>query len=162
MNKITIFFALILCQLNLFANSTQVFVSNTMHIELDSNTNYEKVFLGTKEDFYKESNNIFKSELVQQAAVASSLSAVAAAGANGSFKGLDSNGGLIGAGLILGAVGAIKTYEYIVSDNEYVYVATATNSKGEKSLIYSLIVSNYSLNDSSLNNIIETKVKAQK
>lgn len=162
MNKIIIFFVLILCQLNLIANSTQVFISNTMQIELDSDTVYEKVFLGTKEDFYKESESLYNSKLIQESAVASSMSVIAAAGANQSFSKLDMNGGLIGAGLIIGVVGSIKTYEYIVADNEYVYVSTATNSKGEKTLVYGLIISNYSLNDSSLEKVIKDKLKGQK
>ena len=108
MNKIIILFVLILCQSNLIANSTQVFISNTMHIELDSDSVYEKVFLGTKEDFYKESESLYNSKLIQESAVASSMSVIATAGANQSFSQLDMNGGLIEAGLIIGVVGSIK------------------------------------------------------
>lgn len=150
---------LILSQISLFANSTQVFVSNTMHIELDSNTQYEKIYLGTKEGFINKAKEILSQKTVTQAAMASSLSAGTVGATRGTFKDINKGGGLIGVATIATITAGMAAYNYAVSDHEYLYITIATNNKNEKTMLYGFVVSNNSLKLNQVQNLVQNKIK---
>ena len=127
--------------ISLFANEVQIFTSNTMQLALDKGTRIEKVFSGTKEEFYKNRVDILNSDLVKGAAMAT-LKAYGATATNvGSYNG-GIEGGLIGLAASMLVIGGVKTYEYFVADNEYVLISIATNSKGLKTMLQTIVVSN--------------------
>ena len=109
----------------MYAESVQVFKTNTMHLQVDKNTKLEKLFVGTMEEYTKRQKEILSSQTIKNAvgesAVtvfktnASSLSEVAKNGG--------SSGGLIGAGLILGMTAVMGATNYITEDFIYLYLA---------------------------------------
>jgi hypothetical protein len=138
-------FMLLTLVLPAMANEIQLFTSNTMHIELDSNTKIEKVFFGESEDFYKQYKDIMQTDMVQKAAFHGALSATAVAASRGTFKNLNSNNGLAGVAAIAAFTVGKITYDWATSDNEYVLVTIATNSAGEKTMLQTMLVTNYSV-----------------
>lgn len=150
--KKLIFNILILSNI-VFANSDmQVFISSNSK-EFDSNK-LEKLYSGTIAGFQVESKEIFKNlnlnntnektSILTQGAVAGSVSAGAAAAANGGLKGLDSNGGLVG----LAVIGAITTGLYLFNasnkvsnDKFYIYVGKTLDKNNLETLVYGFIVS---------------------
>ena len=131
---------------SLFANDIQVFTANSMHLKLDNTVKIEKLFFGTAKEFNKNRHKIYSSDFVKRASLAGGLSVSAAAAANmGSLKGLDSSGGLVGVAAIGVATVSIIAYDWVVSDNAYVLASVATNKDGVKTMLETLVISNYSL-----------------
>jgi len=127
MKKLTVIvITFLICQVSVFANATQTFVSNTMHIDLDNDTKYEKVFIGTKEEFTKQAKEVLSQDTVKNAAMASVLSVGAVGASRGTFKDISKGGGLIGVVAIATITAGMAAYNYIVSDHEYLYVSIAT------------------------------------
>ena len=131
------------------ANEIQVFTSNTMHLTLEQNATTEKVFAGTYEEFNKEYAEIMKSNLVTTAAWTAyhgtMITASAFAAGAGSIRG-DSIPGLV-VGLAFVAVAGVSkmAYDYITADNEYIILYIAVNSNGDKTMLQTHIVANYSI-----------------
>ncbi len=131
------------------ANEIQVFNSNTMDIELDKNTTFDKIYQGKLEDFYKNSQAIFTTYAASQAAAEGVLV--------GSLNSHIADTGNVNTDyLAAGAIGALAGYaiggtiSWFISDNQYIYISKATNSKGESTMIQTLIVANNFLMDSSI------------
>lgn len=159
--KKTIYFFLLL-GLSVYAN-TQVFISNTMDIKLDKNTKYEKVFLGTYTDFMNNAKDIIDSDTLKVGLVNTGLATLNTAANNGTFKHLDAGGGLIGAGAILAVSLGIAIFgndyeDKSITDKRYVYTALATNSKGEKTTIYGLVVSPSELSLENVAQLVREKI----
>ncbi len=138
------------------ANEVQVFTSNTMHIELDSDTKIERLFFGKTKEFYEKQGEIIK-DLKKNSASAlmsgtittlqSSSSEIAkniAAGGSG-LGGVDTNGGLMAIGAMVAIAGGKALFDYASEDHEYMMMSKAINAKGEETLLYTLIVANNSL-----------------
>lgn len=140
---------IIILSFNTLANEIQVFTSNSMHLTLEKNATVEKVFAGTYEDFNKQYAEIMKSKLVSTAAWTAYSGTMITAGAfaagAGSIQG-DSIPGLV-VGLAFVAVTGVSkmAYDYITADNEYIVLNIAVNSNGDKTMLQSHIVANYSI-----------------
>lgn len=152
----------ILLGATLMANEIQIFTKNTMEVNLDSKTVTEKVYMGKYSDFMKDPAGNLSKGLVKAAA-------------NGAFIGALNNGstamGQAGKldlnNLAAGGLGALAAYtvgsgvKWLIEDNEYVYISLAINSKGEKTMIQTLIVANNFLTDSTIEEIGKKELKAQ-
>ena len=138
------------------ANEVQVFTSNTMHIELDSDTKIEKLFFGMTKEFYEKQGEILK-DLQKNSASALATGTLAtlqassgeiakniAAGGSG-LGGVDTNGGLMAIGAMVAIAGGKALFDYASEDYEYMMMSKAINSKGEETLLYTLVVANNSL-----------------
>jgi len=159
MKKI-IFICLIV--INVYANEIQVFTTNTMHIKLDSKTKVTEVYNGTLEDFYKNSEKIIESKTVTSAIANGMHSAAMTSNSTGNLY----NGSSVDASQIAsGGIGALAGYAlgsgitWIISDNEYISVSVVVNSKGESSLIQTLIVANNSISNSEVKELGEKELK---
>ena len=147
--------------ISMYAESVQVFKTNTMHLQVDKNTKLEKLFVGTMEEYTKRQKEILSSQTIKSAVGesvvtvfntnASSLSEVAKNGG--------SSGGLIGAGLILGMTAVMGATNYITEDFIYLYLAKGTNVDNQETLIYSLIISNDKLENEEIEKLAIEKIK---
>jgi hypothetical protein len=137
----------------LCANETQVFSSNSKRIVLDKNTTLTEMFVGSTKEFSENQNDIYNSDIVKQTVVAAAFATAGAAAVHGTFEGLDSNGGLIGVGLMLTVGAGLIAYNVIVEDYEYVYLTIATNSAHEVSILKTLVVSNDEITNSEVKNL---------
>lgn len=90
--------------ISMYAESVQVFKTNTMHLQVDKNTKLEKLFVGTMEEYTKRQKEILSSQTIKNAVGESALTLFKTNASNlGEIaKSGGSGGGLIGAGLILG------------------------------------------------------------
>lgn len=140
----------------LMANEIQVFTSNTMHIELDSNSKIEKLYFGKSEDFYKNQAEIVKdiqkntkSALFQGTTTAlyASSGEIAKAAVAGGTGGVNPLGAGIAIGGMLAVVGTKAVYDWARQDNEYIMLSRAVNSAGEETLLYTMIVANNAVSD---------------
>lgn len=159
MKKIVWF--LFLC-ISAYANSVQVFTTNTMHLNIDNNIRLEKLFVGTTEEYDQQAYNILSSDTVKKAVGESAL-AVVKANANtlgSSVKDMKAGGGILGAGIILGMTAVMGAYNYATEDFFYLYLAKAVNENNESTLIYSLIVSNSKLENGEVEKLAIEKIKA--
>ena len=57
----------------MYANSVQVFKTNTMHLQVDKNTKLEKLFVGTMEEYTKRQKEILSSQTIKNAVGESAL-----------------------------------------------------------------------------------------
>lgn len=139
-----------------FANEIQVFTSNTMHIELDSNSKIEKLYFGKSEDFYKNQADIMKdiqqntkSALFQGTVTAlyASSGEIAKGAVAGGAGGINPLGAGIAVGGMLAVVGTKAVYDWARQDNEYIMLSRAVNSAGEETLLYTMIVANNAVSD---------------
>ena len=153
---------LILFTINIYANEIQVFSANTMHIKLDSKTKVTEVYNGTLEDFYKNSKDIIESKVVTSAITDGMHSAAMTSNSTGNLY----NGSSVDASQIAaGGIGALAGYAlgsgitWIISDNEYISVSVVVNSKGEYSLIQTLIVANNSITNSEVKKLGKKALK---
>jgi len=129
------------------ANEFQVFSSFTKKIEIDSNSNsnFKKIYYGKAEEFYKNPSKYLNEANIKQITTYSLQSITN--GVNSLAAGGTGKGGLIGlAGIAIISIGEVG-YNWIISDNEYIYLSLVTNTKGEQTLIYTLIVANSSIDD---------------
>jgi hypothetical protein len=160
MRKLTVILTLFLFSVSsLFANSVQVFTTNTMHLTIDKNKEIVNVFSGEKEDFLKNASSILDTSIVKEGAANAALSGTAAAAAQQSFKGLDANGGLVGVAVIASITAGILAYDYIsksklFNDYEYLYIAKAKDNKDKETLIYSYIISKSELSSEEIKNTV--------
>jgi len=160
MKKIIII--MIALTISLLANEIQVFSTNTMHITLDKNSKITNIFNGELNDFYKNSEKILKSKEVAEA-IANGIhqSAMYANNAGNLYNGQSINVNQI----VSGGIGALagyaigKSLQWVVSDNEYVSVSVVTNSKGETTLIETLIVANYSISNEKVKEIGKNEIQ---
>lgn len=131
------------------ANEIQTFTTNTLHIELDKNTKFVNVYNGTLANFYENSSKILNSK------------EVLSVGVNGAYKGalnsgFSANGQVNSDFASAGAIGALAGYAlgsgvtWVISDNEYLSISKATNTKGEVTLLQTLIVANNSISDNEI------------
>lgn len=160
---IKIIYFLLLFGLSAYANNTQVFISNTMDIKLDKDAKYEKVFLGTYTDFMNSAKDIIDSDILKSGLVNSGLAALNSAASNGTFKNLDTGGGLIGAGAVLAVSLGISIFgndyeDESIIDKRYVYTALATNSKGEKTTIYGFVICPNELSLEEVKQLVKEKI----
>ena len=146
----------ILCT-TLLSNEIQVFTANTMKIDLDSKTQIEEVFYGDRDiylgnqkeifDFASSKTFIKPGALFLVSGVATKLAANTLSSISSSTSHLNQAGNIqLGVGasiLVLGT--AAKTYKYITSDNQYMYISIAQNSSGEKTMLQTMIIANYAL-----------------
>ena len=145
----------------IMANEIQVFTKNTMDLPLDSKTVTEKIYSGKYDDFMKNPKKYLSKGF-------------AAATANGAFVGAynstnainamgKSDFSQVGIGAITGLAvyGAYAAGSWFVSDNQYLYLTLAINSKGKKTMIQTLIVANNSLSDNEIEKIAKKELKAQ-
>jgi len=130
----------------LFANEIQIFSSFNKKIELNKESTFKKIYYGSAEKFYANpSKYLSKKDLKRTAtygleSVETGIKSISAGG-NG-------KGGLIGlASVVVVSIGKAG-YNWIVKDNEYLYISLITNSKGEQALCYTLIVANDSISKS--------------
>lgn len=153
MRKLLIFTAL---AISAIANEIQVFSSNTMHIDLDSGSKIEKVFFGKKEDFAKNQEQItkdLKSNLgaaVFQGSVTTlqaSTGEMAKSAVAGGVGGVNPIMAVAAIGIMAGAAGTRAIYDSVREDHEYIMLSTAVNSKGENTLLYTMIVANNAISD---------------
>ena len=136
-----------LSAITLIANEIQVFNTNTMRINLDSNTKFEKVYMGKYSDFMENAQSILSTKEVILASASGAL--IGASMSQAASSDLAANAGAGAAGALVGyAIGS--GFKWIINDNEYVYISLATNSKGESTLIQTLIVANSFLYDSTI------------
>jgi len=116
----------------IYANDIQVLTANSMQIELDNGTKVQEIFFGTEEAYVKNSHSFNK----------------AGGSAVASFGGVVNSGGNGGAGAAAGFVGTlisaaiIEGYNSVVSDNNYVLLTKAINSKGEVTFLKTMVISN--------------------
>ncbi len=122
---------LLLSSMTLMANEIQVFTSNSMHLTLDKGSKITKVFFGTEEAFKTQAHAYKK-----------------AGGSiiDGFTSAMSSGSGAIGAGVgaiaVLATSAAIEGYNAAVADNNYVLLSEAIDSKGNKTILKSLVISN--------------------
>ena len=127
------------------ANEIQVFSSLTKKIEIDSSCDFEKIYYGEAEEFYKNPSKYLNEASIKNAstygmqAMSNGIKSLSAGGTG--------QGGLIGLASVAVVSLGEMSFNWIVSDNEYIYISVATNTKGEQTLIYTLIVANNSLDD---------------
>jgi len=153
MNKIIIMIAL---GLSLMANEIQVFSTNTMQIELDSNSKITNIYNGSLEDFYKNSKAIIEGPKVTNAIINGMHSAAMTATTTGNiYNGTNVQVNQIISGGIGALVGLGIGYgvSWIVSDNEYISISVVVNSKGESTMIQSLIVANNSISEEEISDL---------
>ena len=153
MKKIILFFVTCLVA---FANEIQVFSTNTMHIELDSSSKIEKVFFGKKEDFAKNQEQIakdLKSNLGSavfegsMGTLQASTGEMAKHAVGGGVGGVDPLMAVAAIGIMATAAGTRAVYDYAREDHEYIMLSTAVNSKGENTLLYTIIVANNAISN---------------
>jgi len=131
------------------ANEIQIFTTNTMHIALDKETKFVNIYNGTLANFYENSSKILNSK------------EVLSVGVNGAYKGalntdFSANGQVNSDFASAGAIGALAGYalgsgvKWVISDNEYLSISKAINTKGEATLLQTLIVANYSISDNDI------------
>ena len=97
MKKIII--ALFIGIISVYANSVQVFKTNTMHLQVDSNTKLEKLFVGTIEEYTKRQKEILSSQTIKSAVGESAVTMFRTNASNLGevVKNGGSSGGLLGA-----------------------------------------------------------------
>lgn len=149
MRKLLIFTAL---AISAIANEIQVFTSNTMHIDLDSGSKIEKVFFYTKEDFIKNQDQIakdLKSATFQgtMSALQGSTGEMAKHAVGGNVGGADPITIVASIGAMATVVGVRAIYDWARVDHEYIMLSTATNSKSENTLLYTIVVANNAISD---------------
>lgn len=128
---------------SLYANEIQTFTSYVYPIKIDANSSIEKIFMGEASEYYENSNKYLSAKGVKDK---HSKKVAATYGLQSALHG----GGAIGfisTGII---VGAKMGYDYFVEDNEYLVVSLITNSDGNSTLAYTLIVANNSLSKNEL------------
>lgn len=130
---------------NVFANSIQVFTTNTMHLEIDKNSKFIDIFSGDKKTFLEESIKI-NTELVKKGVVNAGLAGAASAAAAQTFKRMDANGGLVGLAVVATVTAGMVGFEYLSQsdlfrDYEYLYIAKAFDKIGNETLFYTYIIS---------------------
>ena len=74
MKKIII--ALFIGIISMYANSVQVFKTNTMHLQVDSNTKLEKLFVGTMQEYTQRQKEILSSQTIKSAVGESAVTMV--------------------------------------------------------------------------------------
>jgi hypothetical protein len=153
---------LILFVISIYANEIQVFNSNSMHIELDSKSKITTIYNGSLEDFYKNSKEIIESKVVTSAIMNGMHSAAMTSNSTGNLY----NGSNIDINQITaGGVGALAGYAlgsgvtWVISDNEYISVSVVVNSKGEPTMIKTLIVANNSISNEEVSDIGKKALK---
>ena len=131
---------------SVFANEIQVFTSNSLHVELDRGSKIKKMFSGTHDAFKANKSKILNDDLAK-GVTAASLNAFTSVTSNiGNLAKGTLSEGLQGAGIA--AVGSLAVvavkivYDKIVEDHEFMVVSIAVNSKGEKTMLQTLVVSN--------------------
>lgn len=145
--------------IGLYANSVQVFSSNTMHIKLDKNVKFEELFLGDMDTYIQKQGEILNAKNLQNAAASATLATVAGATARGIPNKVDLQGGLIGAAGVVGVLVTKSIYDGITKDNTYMYITMAVNSKGEKTILYNYVVANYALELKEVKDLAMKKIK---
>ncbi len=159
MKKIII--ALFIGIISVYANSVQVFKTNTMHLQVDSNTKLEKLFVGTMQEYTQRQKEILSSQTIKSAVGESAVTMFRTNASNlGEIaKSGGTSGGLIGAGLILGMTAVMGATNYITQDFSYLYLAKGTNADNQETLIYSLIISNNKLENEEIEKLAIEKIK---
>ena len=122
---------LLLSSMTLIANEIQVFTSNSMHLTLDKGSKIKNIFFGTEESFVKQAHAYKKAG----GSIIDGFASAASSGSGGAGAGV----GAIG---VLATAAVIEGYNAIVSDNHYVLLSTAVDSKGNKTNLKTLVISN--------------------
>lgn len=156
---IIVILSLIIYQINLSANSIQVFTSNTMHLKLSEDTKFEQVFLGDMETYIKSKNTVLSSKNLEQATASATLATAAGATARGMPNKIDLRGGLIGAAAVGGVLAVKSVYTSITEDNKYLFITVGVNPNKEKTLIYSYVIANYALDLKEVKKLAMNKIK---
>lgn len=123
---------LLLSSIGLMANDIQVFTANSMQIKLDKGTQIREIFFGTSEGFSASKGSYKKAG----GTIINSITQVGNSGGSGA------SGAAAGGVGVLAAAALIEGYSSLVEDNSYVLLTEATNSKGEKSFLKTIIISN--------------------
>jgi len=135
----------------LSANEIQVFTTNTKHIKLDKNTKIAQVAYCAigKECKNLIDENSLNGKFITTSAAFSAVTASTGAIVDNNIAGAggaDILAGGIGslAGIAIGATGLwVKSqFKSLSKDNEYIVSSLAKNSKGEETLLMTLIVTN--------------------
>jgi hypothetical protein len=140
------YIAIALLALTLSANEIQVFSSKAdIDIKVTQKSVFTKVYYGSAKEFYANPKKYLNDKTVKSAATfglaSVGIGAVSLAG-GGSGK-----AGLYGlAGTAIASIG-VMSYNWITSDNEYIYISTLTNPDGKTTLVYTLIVANNFISD---------------
>lgn len=147
--------------ISVYANSVQVFKTNTMHLQVDSNTKLEKLFVGTMQEYTQRQKEILSSQTIKSAVGESAVTMFRTNASNlGEVaKSGGTSGGLIGVGLILGVTAVKGATDYITEDSIYLYLAKGTNVDNQETLIYSLIISNNKLENEEIEKLAIEKIK---
>ncbi len=151
----------ILLGATLMANEIQIFTKNTMEIELDPKTVSEKIYMGKYSDFMKDPAGNLSKGFTQAAANGAFM------GALNSTSTINQAGKIDSGNIAAGGLGALAGYaigsgaKWFMADNEYVYISLSVNSKGEKTMIQTLIVANNFLTDSTIEEIGKKELQAQ-
>lgn len=156
-----------LCFSTLYGNQTQAFTTTTIPIAIDKGSKVEKLFAGTYEEYGKQYDLIFENaksnSKLQNIGILTAGSAGLYTGsylikAGGSMSNFNSNGGLVGLGIVL-AAGAIAAGVEAATqankkeekrDSRYEYISILTNSHGEKTIVDTHIVSRDELTQNEL------------
>lgn len=153
MRKLLIFTAL---AISAIANEIQVFSSNTMHIDLDSGSKIEKVFFGKSKDFAKNQEQITKNLKTNlgeatyagtMATLQGSTGEMAKSAMAGGTGGVNPIALVASVTIAASAAGIRAIYDSAREDYEYTMLSTAVNSKGENTLLYTMIVANDAISD---------------
>jgi len=119
----------------IYANDIQIFTANSTHINLDKNSKITRVYFGTEEAFVKDSNSYNKA----------GGSALASFGSVANSGGSGAAGSAVGFVGVLASAAIIEGYNSLVSDNNYVLITKAVNSKNEVTILKTLVISNESI-----------------
>ena len=147
------------------ADDIQVFTANTMNIQLDKKSIIKKVFYGDYESYKNNKKDIDNFSNTKSTAMISSVLVLSGisnkllqdyandlAGKTSNRSGLGT--GLIVAGGVIFTVSVLSDiYKYANKDYENIYISVAVNSKGEKTMLKTLIVSNDKLTNKEAENI---------
>ena len=136
------------------ANEIQIFTANTMKIKLDTKTKIKERYCGSLDGFYKNSKKIFAVPTVEGSvknAVSGAVHAVHFSSATRTSY--DPRYILLGAAADLVGYGIKNATDYITGDHEYTYVSQALNTKGETTMLETLIVANYELTNDEIKKI---------
>lgn len=159
---VKVFLSTIALCVSSFANQIQVFSTNTMGIELDQGSKFERIYAGSREDLAKNGkekiNAAMASSVIIGGFLGTSNAITPVLSSSNSVK-LDARNGLAGiGGAVIGyAIGAGVTW--FIADNEYFYFTLAENSKSEKTIIQTLIVANNSIFEKELEELGQTALK---
>jgi hypothetical protein len=128
---IKVYLAAAIAACGLTANEIQVFSSQTNRIDIDAGSSFEKLYFGTAKGYSKAPEKYLNAKTMVRASARGLQKAGVSPAERSSAKKF----------IPVTAEAPGKTlFDWNSTDHDYIYVSLVTNTKGEQTLAYTLIV----------------------